>query len=325
MNTKNISKLLLLGSLILLILGRARAQSVFNINLDVIRNSVVFLHEKDADGKLIGGGTAFMLVVPSKASPGFGYYVLVTARHIADPPWANCPAITGTLFVVFNTKANGPAQSGSAVEIPLINPVWSYPSDDSADVAVTVIDAQYLVRANVENSPVNIAEAATLDEAKKVDTGAQIVSAGLLLGASGERRNYPIFKFGYVSSKPDEPIGLTCIPGAPPKQMTEWMIAASLVPGNSGSPIYYVPPGGGIISVTNQRAALLGVQSMSFLGSDVAGMTPVRFLVDAIRRYGVADMDFGKLDADLKQPVAAPTSDVIKPGPVPIPSANPKQ
>ncbi len=48
-----------------------------------------------------------------------------------------------------------------------------------------------------------------------------------------------------------------CCPGCQPKLLKEWMIAASLVPGNSGSPIFYVPVGFPGLSMSNQRAFLL--------------------------------------------------------------------
>jgi hypothetical protein len=183
------------------------------------------------------------------------------------------------------------------------------------------MNAPIMASARIENTPVRLADLPSLDEASKVDTGAQIVSAGLLLGASGVRRNYPIFKFGYVSSKPEEEVSVSCIPGGAEKNMTEWMIAAALVGGNSGSPIYFAPPGFGGVS-TGGRPFLLGVQSMSFQGSDVAGMTPVHFLVDAIRRLGIADMDITRFDAELKGPHATPTS--ISPQPMPIPVPTPR-
>jgi hypothetical protein len=246
--------------------------------------------------------------------------LLVTARHIVDPGWANCPAMAGTLFAVFNTKGDG-VQPPGATEIPL-NPAWMYPSEDSADVAVTILNAPALDQKRIENLPVNLSDLPTLAEASKVDTGAPIISAGLLLGASGVRRNYPIFKFGYVSSKPDEQVSVSCVKGGVEKYMTEWMIAASLVAGNSGSPIYFVPPGIPGVATGPQKPFLLGVQSMSFDGSDVAGMTPVNYLVDAIRRLAVADMDLTRFGADLKGPPAAPTS--VHPQPVPIPVPAPR-
>jgi hypothetical protein len=228
--------------------------------------------------------------------------------------------MAGTLFAVFNTKGDG-VQPPGATEIPL-NPAWMYPSEDSADVAVTILNAPALDQKRIENLPVNLSDLPTLAEASKVDTGAPIISAGLLLGASGVRRNYPIFKFGYVSSKPDEQVSVSCVKGGVEKYMTEWMIAASLVAGNSGSPIYFVPPGIPGVATGPQKPFLLGVQSMSFDGSDVAGMTPVNYLVDAIRRLAVADMDLTRFGADLKGPPAAPTS--VHPQPVPIPVPAPR-
>jgi hypothetical protein len=295
----------------------AAAQSAFNINLDSIRSSVVFMHFRDANGVLREAGTGFMLAAPSKTLPGRAYYLLVTARHIVDPAWANCPAMAGTLFAVFNTKGNG-AQPPGATEVTL-NPDWMYPSDDSADVAVTILNAPYLEQKRIENQPVNLSEVPTLDEASKVDTGAPIISPGLLIGASGVRRNYPIFKFGYVSSKPDEQVSVPCVKGGVERYMTEWMIAASLVGGNSGSPIYFVPPGIPGVITAGQKPFLLGIQSMSFEGSDVAGMTPANYLVDAIRRLGNPDMDLARFGADLKGPAAAPTSARPQAVPIPVP------
>jgi hypothetical protein len=296
------------------------AQSAFNINLDSIRSSVVFMHFRDPNGVLKEAGTGFMLAAPSKTLPGRSYYLLVTARHIVDPGWANCPALAGTLFAVFNTKGDG-AQPPGATEIAL-NPAWMYPSEDSADVAVTILNAPALEQMRIENQPLNLSVVPTLAEASKVDTGAPIISAGLLLGASGVRRNYPIFKFGYVSSKPDEQVSVSCVKGGVEKYMTEWMIAASLVAGNSGSPIYFVPPGiPGVVSGA-QKPFLLGVQSMSFEGSDVAGMTPVNYLLEAIRRLPMPDIDLDRFGADLKGPPAAPTS--VHPQPVPIPVPTPR-
>jgi hypothetical protein len=144
-----------------------------------------------------------------------------------------------------------------------------------------------------ENLAVNLHDFPTELETNQVRAGDQIISAGLLVGASGVKRNYPVFKFGYVSSEPGEKIGLPCCPTcAASKYLSEWMIAASLVPGNSGSPIYFVPS---VIQFSgkaaNQRALLLGVQSTSFLGSDVAGMTPVKFVIDAIQKLNLVDAD----------------------------------
>jgi hypothetical protein len=37
---------------------------------------------------------------------------------------------------------------------------------------------------------------------------------------------------------------------------------------------------------------LLGVQSISFLGADVAGMTPIKYVYDVLQDIGFPDADF---------------------------------
>ncbi|HUY80283.1 MAG TPA: hypothetical protein VMU92_00980 [Acidobacteriaceae bacterium] len=265
------------------------AQSAFNINLDAVRRSVVFLHIVDSRGQLKEAGTGFLLLVPTKSDPNKGYLLLVTARHIVDPQWAGCPATNDTLVAVFNKKGFDPKkETRGTVEVPLSRD-WMFPDDDSADVAVTILNGRKISKLNVENQPIRISELPSPQEVDRVNTGAQVVSAGLLLGASGTERNYPIFKFGYVSSVPDEKVSVACCPGCVAHLQHDWMIAASLVPGNSGSPIFFVPVGFPGISAGGQRAFLLGVQSVSYLGSDVAGMAPVEYLWDAIRKLNLSD------------------------------------
>jgi hypothetical protein len=144
------------------------------------------------------------------------------------------------------------------------------------------------------------------------------MSAGLLLGVSGTKRNYPIFKFGHVSSKPLEKISMVCCPNCPAKPQTEWMIAASLVPGNSGSPIIYIPD----IFTPGRRPFLLGVQSSAMVGDDVAGMAPVSFLIEALQQLNLSDANFSAVIPDngsqMTPSSAAPKTPVV-PGPAKYP------
>jgi hypothetical protein len=311
--------LLLLGASVSVCTG----QSAFNINLDAVRQSVVFLHRVDRAGTLKEAGTSFLLMVPTKSDPSRGYVLLVTARHIVDPQWAGCPASPDALVAVFNKRVYDPEkdQTGT-VEIPL-GGSWAFTADDSVDIAFTVLNGQVFSTLDLENKGITIKEIATPEELKGVNSGAQIASAGLLLGASGSKRNYPIFKFGYVSSVPREKVAVACCPGCTNVLMSEWMIAASLVPGNSGSPIFFVPVGFPGISVGNQRAVLLGVQSTSFLGYDVAGMAPIAGLMDAIRKLNLPDADIPSYVSKDSMPAATPSSakpDInVVPVPLPLP------
>lgn len=293
------------------------AQNAFSINVDAVRQSVVFLHIVDFGGQLKEAGTGFLLFVPTRANPQQGYLLLVTARHIVRPEWAGCPPSSDALIAVFNKKVFDPKNDTiGTVELPLSRD-WIFPDEDSADVAVTILNPQVVNMLGVANQPINISELPSAEEVSRVNTGAQIVSAGLLLGASGNRRNYPIFKFGYVSSVPDEKVLVTCCPGCAAHPQRDWMIAASLVPGNSGSPIFFVPVGlPGLISGGGLRAFLLGVQSNSFMGSDVAGMAPVEFVWDAIRKLNLVDANLPSVGNTATPSSAQPPNPAV---PAPFP------
>ena len=84
------------------------------------------------------------------------------------------------------------------------------------------------------------------------------------------------------------------------------MIAANLVPGNSGSPILYAPP-----RYSGARPILLGVQSTSYVSADLVGMAPIQVLIDSLRTPPLPDMDVSEFDRP--QP-AGQSGTVIKGG-----------
>ena len=246
----------------------ASAQGFQNINVDFLRRNVVFIEVpcnqiSPPPAGCIGNtltpwGTGLLVTVPHKG--GGDYVILATARHMVDPSWTTCSKEGPTEIHAFYNKAEfAPGQNDAAGTIDKIlsrSPdAWRFPDDDSADVAVLLFDGHNLEMSGVENLGVSIRDLPTDNETSQVRTGDQIISAGLLVGASGAKRNYPIFKFGYVSSIPGEKIGMQCCPTcSATKYLSHWMIAASLVPGNSGSPIYFVPSLFQINGIkTNQR------------------------------------------------------------------------
>jgi hypothetical protein len=118
------------------------------------------------------------------------------------------------------------------------------------------------------------------------------MSAGLLPALPGIKRNYPVFKFGQISNIPAVDIETRCAPQQPTFFVRVWLIAANLIPGNSGSPIFHVPLGGSGISIGGTRPMLLGVQSISVMGADIAGMTPINFVYDLLLKMEFPDADF---------------------------------
>ena len=135
-----------------------------------------------------------------------------------------------------------------------------------------------------------LSDFATPDEVKQIGIGEPIISAGLVPGLSGEKRNYPFFKFGNISSIPEEPVWMSCEPGKPQLSLVKvWFVAANLIPGNSGSPIFYAPPGPLLVSGAVSRPVVLGLQSNSLVAADLAGMTPIDYVYQIIEALKLAD------------------------------------
>jgi hypothetical protein len=167
-----------------------------------------------------------------------------------------------------------------------------------ADAAVILIHKPETTLADVDMGSIPLANFPTEDEVKKITIGDQLVSAGLVPGMSGKKRNSPFFKFGYVSSIPDEEVEVYCT--REPYYVRGWFVAANLVAGNSGSPIFYVPAGGrGLVfgSVVT-RPLLLGVQSSSIPPADLAVMTPIDYVYEIIESMHLVDADLRRGEPD---------------------------
>jgi len=296
--------------------GSLKCRASMTVNTDYIKKPVVFLYSSDVAGNVDPNkplGTGFIVQVVKVTDPGQSYKILVTARHIVDPQWANCPSQDPVkIFMRINKKNFDAAKDPmGTVDIPITlvengQRVWVPSPDSQVDVALIPV-TKLIDPGEHDVSAVNVSDFPTPDEVRAFATGDAVVSAGLVPGASGKRRNYPIFKFGNISSIPDEPVDTMCLPpgtpgysqGTPSYPEKLWLIAASLVPGNSGSPIFFMPAGSGGLKMDSRRPVLLGVQSVSLIPWDIAGMTPAEYIYDLIEGLKVPD-------ADLRQNVQPP-------------------
>jgi hypothetical protein len=275
-----------------------RTVAQLNINTDAVKKSVVFLYsakesgEADADKPL---GTGFLVDVPLESQPTKAYRLLVTARHIVDPEWAGCPGVNPSrIYVRLNKNNYSPDSKADGVGFVALDvaptgkgPSWLFHEDAEVDVAVTMLNAESFK--DYDTGGIPLSSFATTDEATKISTGSFVVSAGLIQTVTGKKRNIPIFKFGYVSSIPQEPVDSGCGPGLPSRQHKVWLVAANLVPGNSGSPIFVVPAGAAGIIMGGGRPILAGVQSLSILLADLAGMTPAQYVFDVVKKFKFPD------------------------------------
>ena len=289
-------------SLVLSFLPFEFSQAITSIDTDLVNKNVVFFFEADATGhvqtsKLVA--TGFLIMVPAK-NGDHQYPLLVTARHVVDPVWAECASTNPTkLFARVNTLRFDPETDQTGVEyIPVEltnngNATWVKSDNESVDVAVLqapkeLLSGKYNVRF------VNFRNFGSTEEIAKLGIGSQVASTGLVPGVEGRKRNHPIFKFGKIANIPDEMPTIPCEGNSQLRPFHIWWIAISLVPGNSGSPIYFDPlfPPGADLSAGEPRAMIIGLQSLAVTGADLAGMTPTADIIDVIRRAVPKDAEF---------------------------------
>jgi len=295
-----ISMLLVVG-LVVLAPPFCGTASLLPINTEAVRRSVVFLFAADAKGEANSKGetaTAFLIEIPLKSEPKKFYYALVTARHVVDPVWACEGAINPTiLYARVNKKKFDPDHDESGVEYIRValregnRRVWAVHQNETVDAAVIPIDSDKFLVHDV--ATIRISDFGTPDEIKSVGIGDDVVSAGLVPGFSGQKRNYPFFKFGKVSNIPEEPTMMPCRSG-PARPRTFWYLAATLIGGNSGSPIFLLPPGNAIMRYGDTRPFLLGLQSISVPAGEIAGMTPAQYIYEIIEQLHLPDANLSR-------------------------------
>ncbi len=287
-----------LSLLLFTFLAVLRSSASININTEVVKKSVVYIYGGDNEGKQADPtrilGTGFLVFAPVSSAENRGYYLLVTARHIFDPAWAHCPTSNPQwVYLRMNTKNYDPKKDESGIAFVSIrvtvNETWLHHTDENVDVAVVLLNPKSFEAFDVNEIPVS--DFATEEEAKQRTPSDPVISAGLLLAYPGVKRNYPVLKFGHLSTQPDELIPGQCVQNGGSTLMRLWLLSINLLSGNSGSPIFYVPEGANNASFGGGRAALIGLQSIAFVGFDVSGMTPVQYIFETIEAMKLPDAD----------------------------------
>jgi Trypsin-like peptidase domain len=320
----------LMGLIILLLSASLPAHSSLTINADAIRRSVVFIYPAGDAGAVDATkplGTGFLVFVPYKNTNGVGggYLLLITARHILQPAWAGCPtANPDRVYLRLNSKKYDQATSQSGIVFVPVDLAGQdkhtkmvLSSDAQIDAAVVALNPTNVSLEKYDFKTISVSDFASAEELGKLATGDSIVSAGLVPGAQGERRNYPVFKFGEISTLLDEPFVTGCVLGQPATiPVKVWLLSINLFPGASGSAIFYTPPGSGgmTFGAPVNRPALIGVQSSSIGTSDVAAMTPIEPVFKIIEEMNLpnADLFRGKRPAVPPPPVQTPTAPTPK-------------
>ncbi len=285
------------------------ATATIPINTETVRKSVVFIILPTNQAGVSEVGTGFLIFVPLKSNPDVGRIFLVTARHVIDPQWACSPVSAPQVaFLRVNKKNFNPDKDENGTDsgpLPLLEngkKTWFSHPDDRVDLAVFPI-APALV-SDFDQIAINYRDFGTSEEIKNIVTvGADIISAGLVPELIGEKRNYPAFQFGRISFIPDTPLRFPCAT-QPFRTAFLWYAAATFSPGNSGSPVFYVPEGNNVMSFGGQRPMVIGVVSTTILTKNVSGLVPIRYL-DEILSESFPDLDLSRTKKPEPQPTPA--------------------
>jgi hypothetical protein len=267
---------------------RVRGSSM-PFNVGMVKKSIVFLYYPKA--KDFEVGTGFLVGIPSKEDPKRSFVAVVTARHIVDPQWEGCswanPQEIYARVNVKNFKVGQKEDGTDDVPLGLVNEgknVWWASANDRVDVAVIPVSSTHveqLLRNDVHFIPV--ADFATKAETEnyKVGIGDQIVTAGLVPALLDAQRNYPAFKFGRISNIPEEPINMKCTQADKARPRDVWLLAGNFVGGNSGSPVYLLPPQPSLA----HRVMLIGILAGSIPDVDLGQMVPSEYVFDVIQTH----------------------------------------
>jgi hypothetical protein len=268
--------------------ARVRGSSM-PFNVGIVKKSVVFLYYPKAGSFEVG--TGFLVEIPSKADPKRSYVVIITARHIVDPQWAGCSwANPQQIYARVNVKNYTVGQHAVATDelaFDIVNAGknvwWAHPNDrvDVAVIPVSNAHVEELLQNDVHFIP--IADFATKAETEnyKVGIGDQIVTAGLVPALLDTERNYPAFKFGRISNIPEEPINMKCTQADKALPRNVWLLAGNFVGGNSGSPVYLLPPQ----PSAAHRVMLIGILAGSIPDVDLGQMVPSDYVFDVIQSH----------------------------------------
>ena len=218
----------------------------------IFLNSVVALGEQSSDGAMQSHATGFLYGWPLRTVNENGqqlYQVfLVTNRHVFQKAAEKGDILHARFNKLFEAGTN-------IVPLKLEHLSWTVHPDPNADVAVMMMNSEWLISGEVEYfffqadyHTISLEQARSI----QVSEGDGIFVLGFPLGESGEERNYAIVRQGIIARIQDWLRG----------NVRTFLIDASIFPGNSGGPVLLKPEIASVSGTTfNNKCALIGMVS----------------------------------------------------------------
>ncbi|MEO7028927.1 MAG: hypothetical protein ABI147_05950 [Acidobacteriaceae bacterium] len=227
-----------------------------------ITKTVVFIYKDAAGTPAQADGTGFLISIPSPVDPNRMWVYLVTAKHVVhtDSNDFNSP-LFGQLWFRVNKKDGGSSMHKLDITSSGDKQDVFFHSDLSVDIAVLTISLDDIDKLDMKVLPEQMLISA--DDFKKLNigVGTDMFFTGMFTGFLGEKKSYPIVRFGKLAMIPEEKItsGGQAAEG--------YLMEAFSFGGNSGSPVFFYPSADntpGVMMVGPGRLKIAGVMKGFF-------------------------------------------------------------
>ena len=177
-----------------------------------------------------------MVSIPTAADPNRLWVYLVTAQHVVHTNKDDLSSpLFGQLWVRVNNKSGGSAMYKLDIIPSGANQTVFFHSDPSVDLAVLSIRPTDADKLDIKTMPEQMLT--STDDFKKLNigVGTDMFFTGMFTGFLGEKKSYPIVRFGKLAMVPDEKIKFSG------SSAEGYLMEAFSFGGNSGSPVFFYP------------------------------------------------------------------------------------
>jgi len=203
---------------------------------DDLKKAVVFIYKQDGASisQYAPDGTGFLVGIPMSAQPNRGWVYLVTAKHVLHTD-ANNPnsSLFPRLYVRLNLKSGN--SELRPMDISTSGPLQTVflHSDESVDIAVIPLRIENLESYDIVVFPEDILTTNAELHQNQVGVGTDVFFAGMFTPYLGQKKSYPIVRFGRVAMLPEETVNFGGV------EIQAYLIETFAFGGNSGSPVFF--------------------------------------------------------------------------------------
>ena len=254
----------------------------------LIKKVVTFIYKSDDDGQPQPFGTGFFVGVNRPQRPESDYVFIATAKHVLQTDdkknWLS------KIFLRLNTKDGNSVKGQFDLfsDGPNKN-IFPHP-DPTVDIALIAFNGDRQIY-DYQYIPEQLLMTRDDLQKMKIREGADIFFTGLFTPYIGEKRNYPIVRFGRMSLITDEKINFDGV------KSDLFLMEANVNQGNSGAPAFFYlgidrEPGsitGGTILKLAGIVSGIFENKISGQNQGIAAIVPTYKLNDLVKTKEVVD------------------------------------